>query len=96
MIVTAGLSFSLVEHDHARVSAEMYGAKLPSRSHISGPILNNLFNDTQLATYEKVDCMDYSAGASNAWRRKYCEQGSSLLNFTVMGQEGDHLCQTDV
>jgi hypothetical protein len=36
----------------------------------------------------QMAAMDYPAGASDGWRKKYCESGAGLMNFTVMGNQG--------
>jgi hypothetical protein len=93
-IVTGGVSFAFVENEHLRKAAKIVGVDLPSRKQLSGGMLDALFEDTQLVTRASISNMEFPAGASDGWRKKYAQQGDSLMNFTVMGNEGE--CQTSV
>jgi hypothetical protein len=37
----------------------------------------------------KIDSMDFEAGSSDGWRKKYCEDAAGLMNFTVMANIGN-------
>jgi hypothetical protein len=71
-------------------AAKMVGIDLPSRKTLSGGMLDSLFDDTQLATKQSIADMGFPAGASDGWRKKYAQQGDSLMNLVVMGNEGDN------
>jgi hypothetical protein len=90
-IITGGVSFAFVENEHMQKAARVVGIDLPSRKSLSGGMLDALFDDTQLATKQSIADMDFPAGASDGWRKKYAQQGDSLMNFIVMGNEGEHL-----
>jgi hypothetical protein len=89
-IVAGGVSFAFVENSHLVKAAKAVGVELPSRKTLSGGMLDALFDDTQLATRQSIADMDFPAGAVDGWRSKCAQQGDSLMNFTVMGNEGEH------
>jgi hypothetical protein len=89
-IITGGVSFAFVENEHMKKAAKMVGIDLPSRKALSGSMIHALFDDTQRATKQSIADMDFPAGASDGWRKKYAQQGDSLMNFVVMGNEGEN------
>jgi hypothetical protein len=75
-------------YSYLKEAARALGVELPGRRALAGPILDRVFEESQCFTKESIGNMDYPCSASDGWRKKYCEGGASLVNFTVMGNEG--------
>jgi hypothetical protein len=69
-------------------AAGALGIELPGRQALAGPILDRVFDESRSFTRDSILNMEYPCGASDGWRKKYCEGGKSLMNLTVMGNEG--------
>jgi hypothetical protein len=87
-MATSCISFTFMENSYLKEAARALGVELPGRRALAGPILDRVFEESQCFTKESIGNMDYPCGASDGWRKKYCEGGASLMNFTVMGNEG--------
>jgi hypothetical protein len=87
-MATSCIPFTFMENSYLKEAARALGVELPGRRALAGPILDKVFEESQCFTKESIGNMDHSCGASDGWRKKYCEGGASLMNFTVMGNEG--------
>lgn len=93
-MVTSCVPMSFVENQFLKQAAEVVGVTLPSRRTVASTVLDDIFQDTQTFTKASITDMDYPCGASDGWSKKYCESGKPLMNFTVLGNEGEqHLTQ---
>jgi hypothetical protein len=84
-MATGCIPFTFVENEYLRRDASSVGAKVPSRKEVAGTLLDRIFEETVLFSEDRVSSMDHPAGASDGWRKKFCEQGAGLMNFTVNG-----------
>jgi hypothetical protein len=77
-----------VENGYLRKAFLALGISAMSRKEVSGKRLQQLSQQGQSNMRAQIAAMDFPAGASDGWRKKYCESGAGLINFTVMGSEG--------
>jgi hypothetical protein len=88
-LVTGCVPLAFVENDFLRKAARVVGIDLPTRKVVSTTLLDELFDSTQTFSKKSIADIDYPCGASDGWQKKYCEQGNPLMNFTVLGNEGE-------
>jgi hypothetical protein len=53
-----------------------------------GKYLDELTEESKMFSKLSVALMDFPHGASDGWRKKYCNQGAGLMNSAVMGNSG--------
>lgn len=87
-MATGCIPFNFMENQYLKDAAACVGVTLPSRKVVAGPLLDKIFEETQTFSTELVAGMDYPAGSSDGWRKKYCEGGAGLMNFVVLGDQG--------
>jgi hypothetical protein len=86
--ITGCIPFSFIENAHLIEAAKVIGVTLPSRNVLSTTVLEHAFQDVDTASSEvlsKLRCID---AASDGWRKRYCEQGGSLVNFCALTSTG--------
>jgi hypothetical protein len=88
-MVTSCIAFNFVENEYLRKAFASLGMTAMSRQEVSGKRLKALTQRDQQDMRSQIDSMDYPAGSSDGWRKKYCEGGAGLMNFTVMGNTGN-------
>jgi hypothetical protein len=90
-MVTSCVPFSFISNPFIIKAAQAVGVQLPGRKAIATTLLDELFNEIQTFSRDSIADMDYPCGASDGWQKKYCEQGNPLMNFIVVGNEGQTL-----
>lgn len=93
-MVTGCISFNFVENDYFRQALASLGMPPLTRKQVAGQYLDALSQDDGAEMKESIAKMDYPAGSSDGWRKKYCASGAGLMNFTVMGDAGAALKRT--
>jgi hypothetical protein len=95
-MVTSCVAFNFVENEYLRKAFASLGMAPMTRKEVSGRRLQDLTQKDRLDTRTLINSMDYPAGSSDGWRKKYCESGAGLMNFTVMGDTGNDLCCDEI
>jgi hypothetical protein len=84
-MVTSYIAFNFVENEYLRKAFASLGMTLMTRKEVSGRRLRDLTAKDKLNMRKQIDSTDCPVGSSDGWRKKYCESGAGLMNFTVMG-----------
>jgi hypothetical protein len=87
-MVASCIAFNFVENGYLRKAFSALGMSAMSRKEVSGKRLQQLSQQGQSNMRAQIASMDFPAGASDGWRKKCCESGAGLMNFTVMGNQG--------
>jgi hypothetical protein len=82
------IPFNFMEGSYLKEAAGALSIELPGRRALAGSILDRVFDESRSFTRDSILNMECPFGASDGSRKKYCEDGKSLMNFTVMGNEG--------
>jgi hypothetical protein len=80
-----GIPLTFMENRYLKEAAGALGIELPGRQALARPIQDRVFDESCCFTKDSMLNMDLPCGASDGWRKKHCEGGASLMNFTVMG-----------
>jgi hypothetical protein len=84
-MATSCIPFTFIENEYLRRAAASVGVQLPSRRIVSGTLLDRIFEESVTFSTDRIASMEHPAGASDGWRKKCCEEGTGLMNFTVNG-----------
>jgi hypothetical protein len=87
-MVTSCIAFNFVENEYLRKAFASLGMAPMTQKEVSGRRLRDLTAKDKLDMRKQIDSMDYPVGSSDGWRKKYCESGAGLMNFTVMRNTG--------
>jgi hypothetical protein len=74
------LPFAFVENKYLNEALAVVGLTVPSSRQVSGPLLDRIAEQTDSFSMDKIQAMDYPAGASDGWRKKSCQGGQGLMN----------------
>ena len=85
-MVTSCIPFNFVEKSYIKKALGVFGVSPLTRRQISGRMLDDLEADIQAAMATDVASLDYPAGSSDGWRKKFCQDGAGLMNFCVLGE----------
>jgi hypothetical protein len=87
-IVTSNIAFNYLENQQVKDCFKLMGMKPPTRRQAAGKYLDELTEESKMFSKLSVALMDFPHGASDGWRKKYCNQGAGLMNSAVMGNSG--------
>jgi hypothetical protein len=90
-LVSGCVPFAFVENTHLQEALAVVGLKAPTRKQVAGRLLDEIAAETEAFSLDKVAAMEHPVGASDGWRKKYCQGGEGMQNFTVMGDRGSLL-----
>lgn len=83
-MVTGCVPFAFVENEYMKQAMRSVGAKPPSRRGVAGSYLDCIFEaENDNSTRAHSECQ-YTCASSDGWRKRYCEAGASLMNFTAL------------
>jgi hypothetical protein len=88
-LVTSCISFNFVENGYLVKAFKVLGMSGLTRKEVSGPLLDQLAEENAELASASLAEADFIAGSSDGWRKKTCEGGSGLMDFTVMGSQGE-------
>jgi hypothetical protein len=74
-MATSCIPFTCMENSYLKAAAGALGIELPGRRALAGPILDRVFDESRCFTRDSILNMEYPCGASDGWRKKYCEGG---------------------
>lgn len=92
-LVSACVPFAFIENEFLKKACRVVGLTAPSRRRIAGPLLDKIAAETETLSAVKIQNMLFPAGASDGWRKKTCQGGQGLMNFTIM-DDNSTLLQT--
>lgn len=83
-LIVGNVPFTFMENEDIMKAASIAGVKLPSRKVTSTTVLDQLFDDVEVANAAKLEQVDLFDATSDGWRKKYCEKGDAMQNFCVL------------
>jgi hypothetical protein len=87
-MVTGCVPFAFVENEYMKQAMQSVGIKPPSRKELGGSYLDRIFKaDCENSVSMLAEC-EFICASSDGWRKRYCEAGAALMNFTVLPGSG--------
>jgi hypothetical protein len=83
------IPFNFASNEYLHRAMAVVGISPISRKQVAGKYLDGIAADEIVLTRDTIEAMDFPSTASDGWRQKYCADGASLMNFTVMGNSGE-------
>lgn len=83
-MVTANIPFAFADNKYFHAACGNVGVEALSRKEVAGPYLDSICAEQQSFSRELIKTVDYLPGSSDGWRKKYCQGGAGLMNFTVL------------
>jgi hypothetical protein len=83
-LVSSCVPFAFLENEYLQQACSVVRLTAPSRKQASGALLDKIAEETDSWSMEKIKNMQYPAGASDGWRKKTCQGGQGLMNFTIL------------
>lgn len=87
-MVTGCVPFAFVENEHMKQAMRAVGVTPLSRKEVGGSYLDRIFQEESLTSASMLAECQYICASSDGWRKRFCEAGASLMNFTVLPGSG--------
>ena len=89
-MITSCIPFNFADNEYLGKALEVLGMAPLTRKQVAGPYLDEITAGEQLWSRQAIKDMEYPAGASDGWHKRYCVSQAGLVNFTIMGDNGTH------